>query len=67
MKTSRTKLSDFSFMLSGCGHYNVTYTSPVTGKKWSRTTNNMPLIDNTKNSDNPKQNELECLKRMCKQ
>jgi hypothetical protein len=67
MKTSRTKLSDFSFIPSGYGHYKVTYTSPVTGKKWSRTTNNMPLIDNTKNSDDPKQNELECLKRMCKQ
>jgi hypothetical protein len=67
MKTPKTTISDFTFVFAGYGHYTVTYTSPITGKKWTHTTNNMPLIDNTKNSDNPKQNELECLKRMCKQ
>jgi hypothetical protein len=67
MKTPKTKLSDFAFVFSGYGHYKVTYTSPITGKQWENTTNNMTLIDNTKNCDNPKQNELECLKRMCKQ
>jgi hypothetical protein len=67
MKTPKTKLSDFAFVFSGYGHYKVIYTSPITGKKWENITNNMPLIDNTKNCDSPKQNELECLKRMCKQ
>jgi len=59
--------SDFTFVFSGYGHYKVTYTSPVTHKEYTYTTNNMPLIDNTKNCDYPKQNELEVLKRMCKQ
>jgi len=59
-------LSDFTFMLSGHGHYKVTYTSPVTGKSWSRTTSNMPLIDATKNADNPKQKDLQQLKSFVK-
>ena len=65
MKTS-INISDFSFSFSGYGHYTVTYTSPVTGKKWSKTTNNMPLIDATKNADEPKKYDLESLKYMCK-
>jgi hypothetical protein len=47
-------ISDFDFRLAGYGHYKVTYTSPVTGKSWTATTNDMPLIDATKNSDEPK-------------
>lgn len=65
MKNS-IKLSDFSFKLAGYGHYKVTYTSPVTGKSWSTTTSNMPLIDATKNSDNPKKSDLNVLKKLCK-
>ena len=64
----KISISDFSFVFSGHGHYKVTYTSPVTGKKWTRTTNNMPLIDATKNADNheAKRKDLERLKFMCK-
>ena len=62
----KTKLSDFSFTPSGYGHYKVTYTSPITGKSWTCTTNDMPLIDSTKNADDPKQSDLETLKRKCK-
>jgi hypothetical protein len=65
MKNS-IKLSDFSFQPSGYGHYKVTYTSPVTGKSWTATTNNMPLIDATKNADDVKKIDLERLKRVCK-
>lgn len=63
----KTELTDFRFEFVGYGHYKVTYTSPTTGKQWSMTTNNMPLIDATKNEDFPKQKDLENLKRLCKQ
>jgi len=66
MKTS-IKLSDFDFTFAGYGHYKVTYTSPATGKKYTATTNGMPLIDVTKNADeSPKVKDLEILKRICK-
>lgn len=60
-------LSDFSFTMTGYGRYKVTYTSPVTGKKWTRETTNMPLIDATKNADEkPKQKDLDALKAVVK-
>lgn len=46
--------SDFYFKFAGYGHYEVTYVSPATNKKFKTITHNMPLIDLTKNSDNPK-------------
>ena len=66
MKTNQISISDFSFSFAGYGHYKVTYTSPVTGKKWQATTNNMLLIDATKNSESPKIKDLNQLKSMCK-
>ena len=65
MKT-KINISDFKFLPSGHGHYFVEYTSPLTGKKFSTRTSNMPLIDETKNSDQPKQKDLERLKYACK-
>ena len=65
MKT-KISISDFCFSPSGFGHYKVTYTSPVTGKVWSKITNNMPMIDATKNADNPKRKDLEALKFLVK-
>lgn len=62
----KTTINDFRFMPSGFGHYRVTYTSPATGKQWSTITNNMPLIDRTKNADEPKSKDLDELKRICK-
>ena len=41
----KTELKDFTFTFSGHGHYKVTYTSPTTGKEWTRTTDNMIMID----------------------
>lgn len=64
----KTKISrtDFRFIPSGYGHYKVTYTSPKTGKEWTKTTSNMPLIDATKNAQEPKQKDLNLLKSLCK-
>lgn len=66
MKAPKISISDFSFSFSGYGHYRVTYTSPVTRKAWSAVTNNMGLIDATKNEDSPKRRDLEALKFLVK-
>ena len=66
MKTTKTSIADFQFMPSGHGHYRVTYTSPVTFKKWAAATSYMWLIDATKGAEYPKRKDLESLKRLCK-
>jgi hypothetical protein len=66
MKTQKTTKADFQFIYSGHGHYKVIFESPVTGKRWTKTTDNMPLIDATKNEDTPKRKDLETLKFICK-
>lgn len=53
----KTTIYDFDFEIAG---------SPATGKRWTTTTNNMPLIDATKNAEEPKRKDLEELKRICK-
>jgi hypothetical protein len=58
--------SDFSFQFTGHGHYKVTYRSPITGRRFSTVTNNMPLIDATKNADSPLIKDLNELKSLCK-
>ena len=63
---NQISLTDFTFLFAGYGHYKVTYTSPKTGKQWSKTTTDMPLIDSTKNSDIPKIKDLKTLKLFCK-
>ena len=62
----KTEITDFTFVPAGYGRYKVTYTSPVTGKQWTKTTNNMPLIDATKNADEPRRKDLNELKRLLK-
>jgi hypothetical protein len=62
----KTTINHFDFLFAGHGHYKVTYTSPKTGKQWTRTTDNMPLIDATKNADYPKLKDLNSLKSFCK-
>ena len=59
-------ISDFDFKFWAYGKYVVTYTSPVTRKRWSCQTNDMPLIDCTKNSDDPTRTDLVRLRRACK-
>lgn len=63
---AKTTIHDFRFENSGYGHCKVTYTSPKTGKKWTRTISDMTMIDATRNSENPKQKDLETLKKFCK-
>lgn len=62
----KISIYDFKFNFTGYGHYKVTYTSPTTKKQWQTTTNNMPLIDATKNSEAPKIKDLNTLKYICK-
>ena len=62
----KTTISDFEFTFWGYGHYKVTYTSPATGKKWATVTDDMLMIDATKNAEEPKRKDLERLKKMCK-
>ena len=64
MKTRISK-SDFTFLPAGHGQYNVTYTSPKTGIKWTTLITDMELIDATKNSENPKIEDIEKLKIFC--
>lgn len=63
---NKISISDFTFKVSGYGHYEVTYTSPLTGKEWTKVTNNMPLIDSTRNADSPKVKDLVALKNLIK-
>lgn len=64
--SNKISITDFKFTFSGYGHYKVTYTSPATGKEFSKTITHMPLIDATKNSDEPKIKDLVELKRTIK-
>lgn len=64
--TNKISISDFNFIQSGYGHYKVTFKSQKTGKEWTTTTNNMPLIDATKNAEYPKVKDLNNLKSLCK-
>lgn len=57
---------DFQFVFSGYGHYKVTYTSPITGKSWTRTINDMMIVDAVKNTECPKVKDMERLKKIVK-
>jgi hypothetical protein len=65
MKT-KTKKSDFTFEMVGYGRYNVTYTSGVTGKKWTCQTTDSDFIDGVKNREYPTRRLLDSLKWTCK-
>nr|DAT09613.1 MAG TPA: hypothetical protein [Caudoviricetes sp.] len=72
MKT-KIQLRDFSFEKISYGRYKVIYTSPLSStrfsvlvKQWTTVTDDMPLIDATKNCDKPKVKDLEALKWLCK-
>lgn len=65
-RRTKTEITDFTFEFVGYGHYNVIYTSPNTNKQWCYTTNNMPLIDATKNCETPKRKDLNYLKYIVK-
>ena len=60
-------ITDFTFRFAGHGHYLVTFESRKTGKQFKALTNDMPLIDATKNAEYPKIKDLNQLKKLCKQ
>lgn len=62
----KLEIVDFSFKFAGYGHYKVTYTSPKTGKQWSKLITDMEIIDATKNAEYPKRKDLDLLKQMVK-
>ena len=62
----KISIYDFDFEKVGYGRYKVTHTSPVTGKSWTTTIDDMTIIDATKESDSPKVKDLELLKYFCK-
>lgn len=62
---TKIQLSDFYFQFKGHGHYQVSYTNSK-GKVFATLTTDMPLIDKTKNAENPKIKDLQQLKRICK-
>ncbi len=62
----KLEIVDFSFKFAGYGHYKVTYTSPKTGKQWSKLITDMKIIDATKNAEYPKYKDLDLLKQMVK-
>lgn len=57
---------DFKFQFVGYGYYKVTYTSPITSKSWTRTINDMMMIDAVKNTEYPKIKDMEWLKKLVK-
>jgi hypothetical protein len=61
----RINLTDFTFKFSGYGQYVVSYTDGR-GRVYSKYTTDMPLIDVTKNAEEPKQKDLKTLKNLCK-
>jgi hypothetical protein len=66
MKSRKIKITDFRFSPAGFGHYKVSYESPITGKTWIKTISDMTIIDETKNSENPKLKDLNRLRRRVK-
>ena len=64
--STKIKESDFTFLFVDHRHCKVTYQSPKTGKKWTKTINDVPLIEMIKNNGSPKRKDLETLKRALK-
>ena len=64
MTTKKLTKSDFTFTFKYYGMYKVTYQS-TSGKRYTATILDMPLIDLTKNCENPTQRNLAILKSKC--
>jgi len=64
----RVNIGDFYFKFTGHGHYKVTYSSQITGKLWSKTIDDMTLIDEFKSTEtgNHTQKRLNEFKRLIK-
>lgn len=66
MPYERLSINDFRFKLTGYGRFEVTYTSPKTGKQWKTSTTDIRLIDDTKNAEEPRQFDLRRLLHLVK-
>ena len=62
----KLSIHHFAFFPQFYGHYMVSYQSPKTGKVWVIVTDNMQLIDKTKNAERPTQKALTELRKLCK-
>ena len=49
----KISLTSFYFRFAGYGQYIVTYTTPIRGDYWRARINDMSLIDDTKNAEEP--------------
>ena len=58
-------LSAFTFTFSGYGHYVVTYTTPSGRYMYRVTIDDMTIIDDTKNADWAKLEDIEHLRYLC--
>ena len=59
-------VDNFTFLFHSQNRCTVTFYSTLTNKDWSATTNNIQLINEIRNSKNPKQKDLLILKNLCK-
>ena len=66
MKSNQISIAHFDFKFTGHGHYKVTYKSPVTGKSWIKTIDDMNIIDETKGAESPTKKSLTILKNKVK-
>ncbi len=57
----KDKVADFNFKEISRGSYEVTYTSPITGNKWTQTTDDKELVEKAKKGIN-----LVKMKFVCK-
>jgi len=64
MKNSRLSISDFDLNRVGYGQYAITYRTPSGRVKTCSHMTNSSLIDDTFNSDEPKQCDLKRLRSL---
>jgi hypothetical protein len=57
-------ISNFTFERSGYGHYKVTYHYPKSGRRVTRTIDDMTVIDKTRNAEVPKRRDLILLRNL---
>lgn len=63
---NRISKSDFNFLKVGYGRWEVTYTSPVTGKEWRTETTDTRIVDDILHEDEPTQRRMNEVKKFVK-
>lgn len=59
-------ITDFTFVNDSYGHCFAEFTSRNTRKSWVALVTDMTMIDSTRNSGDPRRDDLVRLKRHCK-